>query len=87
MAQHTLFVGGDIVVAHTSYDHPAIPTRSMDWSAVTDAYDADCDEDGFFSTHPVGHGATEAEALADLKIQLEDIAEEKAASGQFGVGA
>lgn len=87
MAQHTLFVGGDIVSIHTSFDYPPIPDRSCDWSAVTDDYDADCDQDGFFSTHPMGHGATEADALADLKIQLEDIAEEKAANGQFGAGA
>lgn len=29
-------------------------------------YDCDCDEDGFFSTHPIGHGATERAAIEDL---------------------
>lgn len=37
-------------------------------------YDADCDQDGFFSTSPVGYGATEQEAIADLMEQLEDAA-------------
>ena len=57
---------------HTSFDYPPIPVRNMDWSAVTDNYDCDCDQDGFFSTHPVGRGATEQEAIADLIEQLED---------------
>lgn len=87
MAQHTLFVGGDIVSVYTLFDYPPIPIRDMDWLAVTDDYDADCDLDGFFSTHPIGRGATEADALADLKSQLEDAAEERAANSQFGVGA
>jgi len=56
----------------TSYDFPPIPIRDMDWSAVTDNYDADCDQDGFFSNDPVGHGRTEAEAIADLLQQIED---------------
>lgn len=34
-------------------------------------YDADCDQDGFFSTSPVGYGATEEAAIADLKEQME----------------
>lgn len=37
------------------------------WFAYDDStYDADCDQDGFFSTSPVGHGATEGEALTDF---------------------
>ena len=56
----------------THYDFPPIPIRDMDWSAVTDNYDADCDQDGFFSNDPVGHGRTEAEAIADLLQQIED---------------
>lgn len=56
----------------TTHVYPPIPIRSMDWSATTDDYDADCDQDGFFSTHPIGWGATEAEAIEDLKQQLED---------------
>jgi hypothetical protein len=46
----------------TSFEHPPIPIRDFDWSAVTDDY-----EPG----HPIGRGATEAEAIADLKEQLE----------------
>ena len=42
----------------TSFDYPPIPIRSMDWSAWYDGYE----ESG-----PYGHGATEAEAIADLK--------------------
>lgn len=57
---------------HTSFDYPPIPVRDMDWSAVTDDYDCDCDQDGFFSTSPVGHGATEHDAIADLMAQIDD---------------
>ena len=56
---------------HTNHDYPPIPVRNMDWSAVTDDYDCDCDQDGFFSTSPVGRGATEQEAIANLMEQLE----------------
>lgn len=46
---------------------------SHDWIAVDDnTYDADCDQDGFFSTCPMGHGRTEQEAIQDLLDQLED---------------
>jgi hypothetical protein len=55
----------------TSYDHPPIPDRSMDWSAIdSDTYDCDCDQDGFYSLSPIGRGATEADAVADLREQL-----------------
>jgi hypothetical protein len=54
----------------THFDNPPIPIRSMDWSAWDDDnYDCDCDQDGFFSTSPIGHGRTEAEAIADLLEQ------------------
>ncbi len=57
----------------TSFDFPPIPDRSMDWSAIDeDTYDCDCDQDGFFSTDPVGYGRTEAEAIADLLEQIEE---------------
>lgn len=59
---------------HTNFDYPPIPVRDMDWSAVDDNYDCDCDEDGFFSNCPIGHGATEAEAIADLIEQIEEAA-------------
>lgn len=43
----------------THYDPPPIPVRDHDWSAYDyDTYDEDM---------PVGYGATEAEAIEDLK--------------------
>jgi hypothetical protein len=84
------------VKIHTSFDYQPIPIRNMDWSAVTDDYDCDCDQDGFFSTSPHGHGATEQEAIADLIEQLRENDEDgliegsdawNEANGQFGVGA
>jgi hypothetical protein len=42
-----------------------------DWSAVYDNYDVDCDGDGYFSSCPVGRGATEQEAIDDLLEQIE----------------
>lgn len=84
---HVRFVGGTMVRIVTSFDYPPIPVRSNDWSAVTDDYDCDCDQDGFFSTHPVGRGASEDDAILDLMIQLEEAEEDRAANGQFGVGA
>lgn len=50
----------------TSFDYPPIPVRCCDWSAVTDNY-----EPG----HPMGQGATEQEAVADLLDKLEDMEE------------
>lgn len=50
----------------------AVPVGQK-WSAIdADTYDADCDQDGFFSTSPVGHGATREAAIADLEQQLGD---------------
>ena len=44
-----------------------------EWQALdADTYDADCDQDGFYSLSPVGWGATEQEAIEDLKEKLED---------------
>ncbi len=45
----------------TNFDPPPIARRDFDWSAFTDNY-----EPG----HPVGRGATEAEAIDDLMDQL-----------------
>lgn len=57
----------------TTHVCPPIPVRDMDWSAIdADTYDADCDQDGFFSLGPVGRGATEQEAIDDLLEQLEE---------------
>jgi phosphatidate phosphatase APP1 len=47
----------------TSHDFPPIPVRYLDWSACYDGFE----EDG-----PYGHGATEAEAIADLLENTED---------------
>ncbi len=56
----------------TYYDPKPIPSRAFDWSAIdSSTYDADCDQDGFFTTSATGWGATEAEAIADLQSQLE----------------
>ena len=46
----------------THYDPPPIPMRNCDWSAVRDSY-----EPGW----PIGLGATEAEAIADLIMEEE----------------
>jgi len=48
----------------TRFDYPPIPIRCFDWSAVTDNYDG--------PGSPHGHGATEAEAIADLQEQLDE---------------
>jgi hypothetical protein len=48
-----------IVTAHI---YPPIPIRSFDWSAV---------EDGYEPGRPIGYGKTEAEAVSDLRDQLE----------------
>jgi len=53
----------------TSHDCPPIPVRSMDWSATFDDYDAEVVDGQWTSSHPVGHGRTEAEAIADLLEQ------------------
>jgi hypothetical protein len=60
----------------TTFEYPPIPVRDMDWSAIDDdTYDVDCDQDGFFSRSPIGRGATEQEAIADLIEQIEELAE------------
>jgi hypothetical protein len=56
----------------TSFDYPPIPVRHMDWSAWDDdTYDAsyEGEEDGWKSS-PIGHGATEQEAIDDLLEQI-----------------
>lgn len=51
----------------TAFDCKPIPLRDWDWSAVLDGYDGSED-----SNDPIGWGATEAEAIADLRDQLAD---------------
>lgn len=57
----------------TDHVYPPIPDRRWDWSAVTDEYDGAPDA----GWQPHGWGRTEAEAIADLKVQLDDAAEEE----------
>ena len=47
----------------TTHNPPPIPLRCFDWSATLADYD---------EGDPVGYGATEAEAVEDLKEQMED---------------
>jgi hypothetical protein len=61
------------IKVRANFDYPPIPVRSFDWSAVDDStYDVDCDGDGYFSTCPIGRGATEAAAIVDLLEQIEE---------------
>jgi hypothetical protein len=55
----------DTVKIKTEYVYPPIPLRQFDWSAIDDdTYDGPgC---------PIGAGATEAEAIADLLEQIEE---------------
>ena len=62
------------IVTHHVY--PPIPIRRFDWSATTDDYDASFEDGEWRSSSPVGYGATEAEAVADLMQILADTAEE-----------
>lgn len=51
---------------------PCVVPLHMKWSAIdTDTYDADCDQDGYFSRSPVGYGATREAAIEELLDQLE----------------
>lgn len=47
----------------TDYWRKPIPTNRFDWSAHDDNYEPGC---------PVGYGATEADAIADLMEQFDD---------------
>ena len=51
------------MVIKKQYVNPPIPVRSSDWCA----YPEDCEEYG-----PYGWGSTEAEAISDLKDQLDE---------------
>jgi len=53
----------DVTRIKTSYDPPPVPSRSFDWNAVVGDYD---------EGDPVGYGATEQEAIADLIWQIEE---------------
>lgn len=63
---------GHAKVIHTEHVYPPIPVRSFDWSAVTADYDGgDVDYDTS-SRDPIGRGATEELAVADLIEQIEE---------------
>ena len=53
---------------HTSFVHPPIPDRTMDWDAVEDSY-----EPGM----PVGWGRTEEIAIQDLLAQIDEANDEE----------
>ena len=46
----------------TNHIYPPIPPRDFDWSAVLDGYEPGA---------PIGYGATEQEAIADLCALLD----------------
>ena len=48
----------------TSHDYPPIPLRQYDWSAIRDSYDAG---------DAIGYGATEQEAIDNLKEQENEL--------------
>lgn len=52
----------DGLVIKTYYDPKPIPTRAFDWCARLDDYDAG---------DPLGYGASEADAIRDLKEEIE----------------
>ncbi len=47
----------------TEFVYPPIPIRDFDWAATLEGY-------GGGESEPVGRGATEAEAIADLRAML-----------------
>jgi hypothetical protein len=57
----------------TEFVYPPIPDRRFDWSAIDDnPYDGADD-----SSCPIGHGATEQEAIDDLPESVKTLAEAK----------
>jgi len=73
----------------TSNIYPPIPLRQFDWQAVFDN-----DEPNDSGYMMIGYGATEAEAIEDLRLEFEaseriaaEDAREMAAACRFGEGA
>lgn len=58
----------DGIAVRTVFEYPPIPVRDHDWQAYFDAldYEPGCNE------HYVGHGETEAEAIANLMDTIDD---------------
>lgn len=52
-------------IIKTSFDFPPIPCRNVDWNATLDDYSGE-------DSDPIGRGATEIEAIADLIEQVRD---------------
>lgn len=59
----------------THHNPPPIPVGQFDWSAITEDYDGAED-----ARCPIGWGATEEEAIADLREQLAEREERHAAA-------
>jgi hypothetical protein len=58
----------------TSHVFPPIPCRLTDWCAYDeDTYDAELIDGEWISKHPVGYGATEADAIKDFYTLLDEI--------------
>jgi hypothetical protein len=57
----------------TDYWAKPIPDRRFDWSATSDNYDAELVDGVWHGSHPIGYGATEAEAIAEYQSLVEDI--------------
>jgi hypothetical protein len=68
--QSILLSTGESVRVHTDQPNP----YGTEWSAVDDNYDAEYagPENGWVSSSPRGWGKTEAEAIEDLREQLEE---------------
>ena len=58
----------------TSFVNPPIPVRHFDWQAVTDDYEPDA---------PMGVGATELQAILDLKEKLDILCCPKCAAEDY----
>lgn len=53
----------------TNHISPPVPSRRFDWSATLGTYDGAPDSP---NRHQIGYGATEQEAIEDLKAQLDE---------------
>lgn len=53
------------------YWPPPIPIRDFDWHAIAEDYDADCNENGYFSRCGSGYGKSRRSAIIDLLDSLE----------------
>jgi len=61
-----------IVTLNEGLRYGSLPASETYVAIDRSTYDADCDQDGFYSTSPIGYGATEADAIADLLDQMEE---------------